>query len=71
MKSQERRDGDAVTIFTGLLLFALTAAAGAVLLVVADQLVELHGAVLDILVYGVLVCAVAVAVRYIYRHRAD
>jgi hypothetical protein len=71
MKSQERRDGDAITIFAGLLLSAMTAAAGAVLLVVADHLVDLHGTVLDTLACGALVCAVAAAVGYIYRHRRD
>ena len=69
MKSQERRDEEAVTIFTGLLLFLLVTGAGAVALVLARRLVTLDGRVLNVLAYAVLACAVAASIRYIYRHR--
>jgi ACR3 family arsenite efflux pump ArsB len=69
MKSQERRDEEAVTIFTGLLLFVLVAAVGALVLVLVHQSVSLRGDVLSVLVYVVLGCAVAASIRYIYRHR--
>lgn len=69
MKSQERRDEAAVTIFTGLLVFLLASAAGAVVLVLANQFVPLSGDGLNVLVYAVLGCAVAASIRYVYRHR--
>ncbi len=69
MKSQQRRDEEAVTIFAGLLLFLLVTGAGAVALVLARRLVTLDGRVLNVLAYAVLACAVAASIRYIYRHR--
>jgi hypothetical protein len=69
MKSQERRDEQAVTIFTGLLLFLLVTAAGAVALVILHQVVALKGDLLNVLVYGVLGAAAVVSIRYIQRNR--
>ena len=69
VKSQQRRDEEAVTIFAGLLLFLLVTGAGAVALVLARRLVTLDGRVLNVLAYAVLACAVAASIRYIYRHR--
>lgn len=69
MKSQERRDEEAVTIFAGLLLFLLVTAAGAVVLVIVHQLVPLKGDLLNLLVYGVLGCAALMSIRYVYRNR--
>lgn len=69
MKSQERRDEEAVTIFAGLLLFLLAAAAGAVVLVIVHQLIPLNGDLLNVLVYGVLGGAAVVSISYIYRNR--
>jgi hypothetical protein len=69
MKSRERRDEEAVTIFASLLLFLLVAAAGALVLVLASLFVPLSGDVLNVLVYAVLVCAVVAAGRYVYLHR--
>jgi hypothetical protein len=70
---QERRAGaayeEALTIVTGLLLFVLAAAGGALVLVLVHQSVSLTGDVLSVLVYGVLGCAVTASIRYIYRHR--
>ena len=69
MKSQQRRDEEAATIFAGLLLFLLVTGAGAVALVLAHRLVSLDGRVLNVLAYAVLACAVAASIRYISRHR--
>jgi hypothetical protein len=69
VKSQQRRDEEAVTIFAGLLLFALVMGAGAVVLVLAHRYVTLDGDVLNVLAYAVLGCAVVALIRYIYRHR--
>lgn len=69
MKSQERRDEEAVTIFAGLLVFLLASAAGAAVLVLANQFVALNGDVLNVLVYAVLGCAVVASIRYVHRHR--
>lgn len=69
MKSQERRDEEAVTIFAGLLVFLLASAAGAAVLVLANQFVALNGDVLNVLVYAVLGCAVVALIRYVHRHR--
>jgi hypothetical protein len=69
MKSQERRDEEAVTIFAGLLLFLLVTATSAVALVVVRQFVAVKGDLLHVLVYGVLGCAAVVSIRYIYRNR--
>lgn len=69
MKSQQRRDEEAVTIFAGLLLFLLVAGAGAVVLVLAHRFVTLDGDVLNALAYAVLGCALVASIRYIDRHR--
>jgi hypothetical protein len=60
MKSQEQRDEETVTIFAGLLLFLLLTALGAVALLSVHQFVALKGDMLNVLVYGVLVAAVAI-----------
>lgn len=69
MKSEERRDKEAVTIFAGLLLFLLVAAPGAVVLVIVHQLVPLNGDLLNVLAYGVLGGAAAVSINFIYRNQ--
>lgn len=69
MKSQERRDEEAVTIFAGLLLFLLVTAAGAVVLLMVHQLVSLKRDLLNILIYGDFGSAALMSIRYIYRHR--
>jgi hypothetical protein len=70
MKSQERREDDAVVIFTGLLLFACLAVVGGVLLAIMHEFSTLRGDVLSGLVYLLLGGAGAVGLHYIYRHRA-
>jgi hypothetical protein len=69
MKSQERRDDEAVTIVTGLLLFLLVAVGGAVVLVLANQFLPFSGDLLNDLTYAAVACAVVASSRYLYRHR--
>lgn len=69
MKSQERRDEETVTIFAGVLLFALVTAVGALALVLVHQIASLSSDVLNVLIYAVLGCAGAASIRYVYRHR--
>jgi hypothetical protein len=69
MKSQQRRDQEAITIFAGLLLFALVNAVGAIAIVLAHQLAGLEGAAVDVSFYVIVGCGVAASVYYIYRHR--
>jgi hypothetical protein len=70
MKSQEQREGDAVVIFTGVLLFACLAAVSGVLLTVIHGFATLENDLLNGLVYVLLGGAGAVGLHYIYRHRA-
>jgi|tagenome__1003787_1003787.scaffolds.fasta_scaffold18737599_1 hypothetical protein len=69
MKSQQRRDEEAVTIFAGLLMFLLVTGAGAVVLALADRFVTLDGDAPNVLGYAVLGGALVASIRYIYRHR--
>jgi uncharacterized membrane protein YuzA (DUF378 family) len=69
MKTQQQRDEEAITIFAGILLFLVVIGAGAVVLLVADQLVALHGGLLDVLVYGIVGLAAVSMIGYLYRHR--
>lgn len=71
MKSQQRRDEEAVTIFAGLLMFLLVTGAGAVVLVLARRFVTLDGDALNVLGYAVLGGALVASIGYIYRHRGQ
>ena len=69
MKSQERRDAEAVTIVAGLMLFLSVAAVGAVALVILHQFVALKGDPLNVLAWCVLGGGAALAIRYVYGNR--
>ena len=69
MKSQERRDEEAVTISVGLLLFALVLVAGGLVLALVHRLAGVDDGVVTVLAWLVLTCAAVASVRYVYRHR--
>lgn len=68
MRSQEDRDTVTLGIFTAVLIFALTLAVGALLLILVDRLLG-EGTVSGALGCLVLACASVVSVSYLWRHR--
>ena len=67
MKSQARRDEEAVTIVAGLLLFLLITVLGGVALLVVDRLVAIDQGLRNVLFYAVLGVAAFISLSYIRR----
>lgn len=69
MKVQEKREGDALVIFTAVLITAVPTAIAGVLLVLVAQMAGVGKGLINVAFWVCFACAAATALVYLYRHR--